>query len=53
MSQFELAQMNGARLEILRTRGPGPEAFTFGTLFPSPDRPGSVVHSLDTPCPAT
>ena len=30
-----------ARLEILRTRGPGPEAFTFGNLFPSPDEPRS------------
>ena len=42
-----------ARLEILRTRGPGPEAFTFGKLFLSPDGQGSVLHSLDTPCPAT
>ena len=42
-----------ARLESLRGHGPGPEAFTFGKLFPSPDAPGSDVHSLDTPCPAT
>ena len=41
-----------ARLETLRARGPGPDAFTFGKLFPSPDGPGSAVHSLDTPCPA-
>lgn len=26
-----------ARLETLRARGPGPEAFTFGRLFPAPD----------------
>ena len=42
-----------ARLESLRARGPGPEAFTFGRLFPSPDMPESDVRSLDSPCPAT
>jgi hypothetical protein len=28
-----------ARLERLRTHGPGPEAFTFRAAFPPPDRP--------------
>jgi hypothetical protein len=41
-----------ARLDLLRNRGPGPEAFTFGRMFPAPDSGESVAGSLDTPCPA-
>src|SRR5262245_60871172 len=41
------------RLTLLRSRGPGAEAFTFGNLFPAPDSPERAVGALDTPCPAT
>jgi hypothetical protein len=41
------------RLELLRSRGPGAEAFTFGTLFPAPGSGETVAGSLDAPCPAT
>lgn len=42
-----------ARLEILRSRGPGPEAFTFGRLFSAPDQPETAPGSIETPFPAT
>lgn len=42
-----------ARLEMLRSRGPSPEAFTFGKLFPAPDQPETATGSIETPCPAT
>jgi uncharacterized protein DUF3291 len=41
-----------ARLNYLRSRGPGEEAFTFGKLFPPPGSGGTIGGSLDTPCPA-
>jgi hypothetical protein len=42
------------RLELLRTKGPGPQAFTFRQAFPSPDTAG-VRTSVDfgDACPAT
>jgi hypothetical protein len=42
-----------ARLEMLRSRGPGPEAFTFGKQFSAPDQPEMATGSNETPCPAT
>jgi uncharacterized protein DUF3291 len=42
-----------ARLNLLRGRGPGEDAFTFGMLFPAPDSRETIAGSLDTPCPAT
>lgn len=41
------------RLNMLRSRGPSGDAFTFGKLFPAPDSRESAAGSLDTPCPAT
>ena len=41
------------RLNVLRERGPSPDAFTFSNLFPSPGTGNTVTGSLDTPCPAT
>ena len=41
------------RLDLLRSRGPSAEAFTFGNLFPAPGSGEAVAGSLDTPCPAT
>jgi hypothetical protein len=41
------------RLNLLRSRGPGTDAFTFGNLFPAPGSGETVAGSLDTPCPAT
>jgi hypothetical protein len=41
------------RLNLLRSRGPCAEAFTFGKLFPAPGSGVRVGGSLDTPCPAT
>lgn len=41
------------RLELLRRRGPTPEAFTFGEAFPAPDTgAGAASVSLDETCPA-
>jgi Domain of unknown function (DUF3291) len=40
------------RLELLRSRGPTADAFTFGKLFPAPDSGDSVVGSLDAPRPS-
>jgi len=40
------------RLNLLRSRGPSADAFTFGNLFPSPAFGGAVAGSLETPCPA-
>ncbi len=42
-----------ARLELLRSRGPSADAFSFGKMFPSPDSGEAIAGSLDTPCPAT
>lgn len=42
-----------ARLNLLRSRGPGADAFTFGKLFPEPGSGETAGISLDTPCPAT
>jgi hypothetical protein len=42
-----------ARLELLRSRGPSADAFTFRNLFPAPDSGATVECSLDTSCPAT
>ncbi len=36
-----------ARLEILRRKGPGPEAFTFRTPFPAPDAAEPPAPILD------
>ena len=41
------------RLNLLRSRGPSAEAFTFGKLFPAPGAGATVAGSIDTPCPAT
>ncbi len=42
------------RLEVLRERGPTPEAFTFRVSFPPPDtKPAADAASFDEPCPAT
>ena len=41
------------RLNLLRTRGPSADAFTFAKIFPAPDTGDTVVGSLDAPCPAT
>jgi hypothetical protein len=35
------------RLQLLKERGPSPEAFTFRTPFPSPDGQSSDVAGLD------
>lgn len=47
------AQEGIERLNLLRSRGPGPEAFTFARLFPPPGAAEPFAGSLDTPCPAT
>ena len=36
-----------ARLQLLKERGPSPEAFTFRSPFPSPDSEGGDVVNLD------
>lgn len=42
------------RLEILRERGPTPEAFTFRVSFPPPGSAAAADEaSFDEPCPAT
>ncbi len=42
------------RLEMLRERGPTPEAFTFRMSFPPPGAaPAADEGSFDEPCPAT
>jgi hypothetical protein len=41
------------RLNLLRSRGPSADAFTFARLFPAPGTDSPVAGSLDTPCPAT
>ncbi|MGH8251596.1 MAG: DUF3291 domain-containing protein [Steroidobacteraceae bacterium] len=41
------------RLDLLRSRGPSPDAFTFGKLFPPPGSGETAEGSIDTPCPAT
>ena len=43
-----------ARLELLRSRGPSPEAFTFGQAFSAPDaRESHSPLSFGDTCPAT
>ena len=43
-----------ARLEMLRARGPSPEAFTFRATFPPPDAPASErPGTFADECPAT
>jgi hypothetical protein len=43
-----------AKLEILRTKGPTPEAFTFRRAFPPPDAPLSRPPAIfGDECPAT
>ena len=41
------------RLNLLRSRGPSADAFTFAKLFPAPGSGERAAGSLDTPCPAT
>ena len=42
------------RLELLRTKGPSPEAFTFRQAFPPPDAPASAPSTTwGDECPAT
>jgi hypothetical protein len=41
------------RLELLRSRGPGPEAFTFRAAFPAPGADGAPVVDAGEACPAT
>ena len=41
-----------ARLHLLRSRGPGEDAFTFRKLFPPPGSGESVAGSLEASCPA-
>jgi hypothetical protein len=42
-----------ARLELLRSRGPSANAFTFGNLYPAPGSGEVVAGSLEAGCPAT
>jgi hypothetical protein len=43
-----------ARLEMLRARGPGPQAFTFREAWPPPDQAGSVPDlRFADECPST
>ena len=43
-----------ARLELLRSRGPTPEAFTFRQTFPAPDAPATEQPGgFEDTCPAT
>lgn len=43
-----------ARLEKLRACGPGPDAFTFGELYPPPDAPATErPGGFPDQCPAT
>ena len=42
-----------SRLNLLRSRGASPEAFTFGKLFPAPGSLETVDISLDASCPAS
>jgi len=41
------------RLELLRSRGPGPEAFTFRAAFPAPGAGSAPVVDAGEACPAT
>jgi hypothetical protein len=42
------------RLELLRARGPTPEAFTFRQTFPPPDAPAAARRGgFEDSCPAT
>jgi hypothetical protein len=36
-----------ARLDLLKERGPSPDAFTFRTPFPSPDNASGALEGLD------
>ncbi|HTP61403.1 MAG TPA: DUF3291 domain-containing protein [Burkholderiales bacterium] len=42
-----------ARLELLRRKGPGAEAFTFRQSFPPPDAPQASPVAFGDECPAT
>jgi len=42
-----------AKLELLRAKGPTPEAFTFRKTFPAPDAAQSEGASFRDECPAT
>ena len=43
-----------ARLEMLRARGPGPQAFTFREAWPPPDQASSVLElKFGDECPST
>jgi len=42
-----------ARLEVLRSKGPTAEAFTFRQAFPPPDAPRLQSSVFDDECPAT
>jgi hypothetical protein len=42
-----------ARLDLLRSRGPSADAFTFARLYPAPGAESPAARTLDTPCPAT
>jgi len=41
------------RLNLLRSRGPSADAFTFGNQFPAPGSGETVAGSLEASCPAT
>lgn len=44
----------GAKLELLREKGPSPEAFTFAKAFPAPDaREPEIPFAFGDECPAT
>ena len=42
-----------SRLNLLRSRGPSADAFTFGKLFPAPGSAEAGSGSLEASCPAT
>jgi hypothetical protein len=41
------------RMNLLRSRGPSADAFSFGKLFPAPDSAEGIASSLEASCPAT
>jgi hypothetical protein len=42
-----------AKLELLRAKGPTPEAFTFRKAFPAPDAEARAPFAFGDQCPAT
>ncbi len=42
-----------ARLQLLRHKGPHPEAFTFRETYPPPDAPTQQAEGFEDECPAT